>query len=115
MMMVLTTPFMRLPFLERTLPPARADSLAQDLDKRFSQNTQIQSLWLPAIRAQSALDRKNSAAALNTLRVVTSPIELGQIPFADNISCLYHVYIHGEVYLAAGQRCRGRVSQDHQP
>jgi serine/threonine protein kinase/tetratricopeptide (TPR) repeat protein len=81
----------------------RADSLVQDLDKRFPLNTQIQSLWLPAIRAQFALDRKNSAAALNTLRVVTSPIELGEIPFVDNISCLYHVYIRGEAYLAAGQ------------
>jgi hypothetical protein len=28
---------------------ARADSLAQDLGKRFPGNTQMQSLWLPAI------------------------------------------------------------------
>jgi tetratricopeptide (TPR) repeat protein len=82
---------------------ARAESLAQDLGQRFPLDTQIQSLWLPAIRAQFALDRKNSTAALNTLRAVTSPIELGQIPFAENISCLYHVYIRGEAYLAAGQ------------
>jgi eukaryotic-like serine/threonine-protein kinase len=82
---------------------ARADLLAQDLDKRFPLDTQIQSLWLPAIRAKFALDRKNSTAALNTLRTVTSPIELGQIPFAENISCLYHVYLRGEAYLAARQ------------
>jgi hypothetical protein len=31
------------------------------------------------------------------------PIELGQIGFVANISCLYHVYIRGEAYLAAGQ------------
>jgi eukaryotic-like serine/threonine-protein kinase len=81
---------------------ARAESLAQDLGRRFSLDTQMQSLWLPAIRAQLALDRKNATAALNALPV-PSPIELGQIGFADNVSCLYHVYVRGEAYLAAGQ------------
>jgi hypothetical protein len=31
------------------------------------------------------------------------PIELASIPFVNNISCLYHVYMRGEAYLAAGQ------------
>ena len=81
---------------------ARAESLAQDLGKRFPLDTQMQSLWLPAIQAQLALDKKNPAAALNALQAA-SPIELGQIPFVNNISCLYHVYVRGEAYLAAGQ------------
>ncbi len=38
----------------------RAESLAQDLNKRFPLDTQVQSLWLPAVRAQVALDRKNA-------------------------------------------------------
>jgi len=42
---------------------ARAESLAQDLGKRFPLDTQMQSLWLPAIQAQLALDRKNPAVA----------------------------------------------------
>jgi hypothetical protein len=42
------------------------------------------------------------AAALNTLQAA-SAIELGQIYFVANISCLYHVYVRGEAYLAAGQ------------
>ena len=82
---------------------ARADSLAQDLGKRFPLDTQMQSLWLPAIQAQLALDRKNPAAALNALQAAGPPIELGQIGFVANISCLYHVYVRGEAYLAAGQ------------
>jgi hypothetical protein len=41
---------------------ARAESLAQDLGKRFPLDTQMQSLWLPAIQAQLALDRKNPTA-----------------------------------------------------
>jgi serine/threonine protein kinase/Tfp pilus assembly protein PilF len=82
---------------------ARAESLAQDLGKRFPLDTQMQSLWLPAIHAQLALDKKNPAAALNALQAASSPIELGQILFVNNMSCLYHVYIRGEAYLAAGQ------------
>jgi hypothetical protein len=62
----------------------------------------MQSLWLPAIQAQLALDKKNPAAALTALQAA-SPIELGQILFVANISCLYHVYVRGEAYLAAGQ------------
>ncbi len=81
---------------------ARAESLTQDLGKRFPLDTQIQSLWLPAIQAQLALDRKNPTAALNALPAA-SPIELGQIAFVANISCLYPTYIRGEAYLAAGQ------------
>jgi DNA-binding winged helix-turn-helix (wHTH) protein/tetratricopeptide (TPR) repeat protein len=81
---------------------ARAESLAQDLGKRFPLDTQTQSLWLPAIQAQVALNRKNPAAALNALQAA-SPIELGQIVFVANISCLYPTYVRGEAYLAAGQ------------
>jgi serine/threonine protein kinase/tetratricopeptide (TPR) repeat protein len=81
---------------------ARAESLAQDLGKRFPLDTQMQSLWLPAIQAQVALDRKNPALALNALQSA-SAIELGQIPYDISISCLYPVYVRGEAYLAAGQ------------
>jgi hypothetical protein len=81
---------------------ARAESIAQDLNKRFPVDTQLQSLWLPAIRAQAALDRKNPAAAIAALQAAV-PIELGQIIFINNISCLYPTYIRGETYLAAGQ------------
>jgi eukaryotic-like serine/threonine-protein kinase len=81
---------------------ARAESLAQDLGKRFPLDTQMQSLWLPAIRAQLLLDKKKPASALTTLQAA-SAIELGQIQFVTNISCLYHVYIRGQAYLADEQ------------
>jgi eukaryotic-like serine/threonine-protein kinase len=81
---------------------ARAESLAQDLARRFPLDTQMQSLWLPAIRAQVALDRKDPHSALTTLQAA-SPIELGEISFVNNISCLYHVYVRGNAYLAARQ------------
>ena len=81
---------------------ARAESLAQELGKRLPLNTQMQSLWLPAIQAQLALNKKNPASALDALQAA-SAIEWGQIQFVNNISCLYHVYVRGEAYLAAGQ------------
>jgi len=63
----------------------------------------MQSLWLPAVQAQLALDKQNPAAALNALQAATTPLEWGQIAFVQNVSCLYHVYIRGEAYLASGQ------------
>src|SRR5438876_322190 len=81
---------------------ARAEPLAQDLNKRFPLDTQMQSLWLPAIRAQLALNRNNPAGAISALQAA-SAIELGQIAFVANLSCLYPAYIRGEAYLAAGQ------------
>jgi serine/threonine protein kinase/tetratricopeptide (TPR) repeat protein len=84
----------------------RAESLAQDINKRFPLNTQMQSLWLPAIRAQLALDRKSPAQAISDLQAA-APIELGTIPFLNNVSCLYPTYIRGEAYLAAGQGKEG--------
>jgi len=80
----------------------RAASLAQDLGKRLSLDTQMQSLWLPVIRAQLELDRKNPGEALRTLPAA-SRIELGLLLFVDNMSCLYPMYVRGEAYLAAGQ------------
>jgi eukaryotic-like serine/threonine-protein kinase len=81
---------------------ARAEFQGRELEKRFPLNTQIQSLWLPTIKARLAINRKNATVGLDALQA-TSPIELGNIPFGNNVSCLYPVYIRGEAYLAAAQ------------
>jgi serine/threonine protein kinase/tetratricopeptide (TPR) repeat protein len=83
--------------------PARGESLARELAKRSPLDAQMQSLWLPAIRAQLALAKKNPTAAIGLLQAATPPLELGQIQFSLNISCLYPVYVRGEAYLATGQ------------
>lgn len=80
----------------------QAQSLALDLAKRFPLSTQMRSIWLPAIQAQVALEKKKPALALTTLQSA-SPIELGQIVFILNLSCLYPAYVRGEAELAAGQ------------
>jgi serine/threonine protein kinase/tetratricopeptide (TPR) repeat protein len=82
---------------------ARAESLAQDLDKRFPVDTQMQALWLPPIRARVALNRRNPTEAIQDLQPATGPIEFGAIQFLDNISCLYPTYLRGEAFLEARQ------------
>jgi len=82
---------------------ARAESLAQDLDKHFPLHTQMQSLWLPAIRGQVALDRKRPDDAVSALQPAVGDIEMATIAFAANPSCLYPTYVRGEAYLAAGK------------
>ncbi|MGB8591753.1 MAG: hypothetical protein WCD40_10260, partial [Candidatus Acidiferrales bacterium] len=68
----------------------------------FPLDTQMQSLWLPAIQAQLALDRKSPVSAVNAQQGA-SPIELASITYVINISCLYPTYVRGDAYLAAGQ------------
>ncbi len=79
----------------------RAGTLAQSLARRFPLDTQMQWLWLPAIRAQLALNANSPASALN-IPQASSPLELGET-FGNNISCLYPLYVRGNAYLAAGQ------------
>jgi eukaryotic-like serine/threonine-protein kinase len=82
---------------------AQAESLAQDLNRQSPLDTQMQSLWLPAIRAQMALNRKDAAAAITALDPASPPIEYGVSPILDHVYCLQPTYIRGEAYLAAGQ------------
>ena len=97
------------PLLEDTLAlamagdAAHAESLAQELNKRYPLDTQVQSLWLPPIRAQLALNRKNAAPAAITAQGTALPIEFGQLAFVNNLSCLYPTYIRGQALLASGQ------------
>jgi eukaryotic-like serine/threonine-protein kinase len=68
----------------------------------FSLDTQMQFLWLPAIQAQLALNRKHPTEAISDLQAA-STIALGIIQFLVNLSCLYPPYIRGQAFLAAGQ------------
>ena len=77
--------------------------MAGDLNKRYPVDTQMQALWLPAIHAQVALNRKDATAAINHLLPAAPPIEFGLVQSAVSISCLYPTYIRGEAYVAAGQ------------
>ena len=82
---------------------AQANSLVEDLNQRYPLHTQMQSILLPPVRAQLALEQKNSGEAIKDLQAASPPIELALIPFLVNVSCLYPTYIRGEAYLSSGE------------
>ena len=60
---------------------AQAKLLVEDLNQRFPLHTQMQSIFLPPVRAQLALRQKNPNEAIQDLKSVSPPIEFAVIPF----------------------------------
>jgi serine/threonine protein kinase/tetratricopeptide (TPR) repeat protein len=81
---------------------AHARSLSNDLDKRFPQDTVIQSVWLPTIRAEIETNHKNAARSIELLQTA-APYELGMLSSSATNSCLYPVYVRAEAYLSTQQ------------
>jgi eukaryotic-like serine/threonine-protein kinase len=80
---------------------AKAQSLADDLSKRFPEDTLAQRNYLPTVRAQLALDHRDSAKAIEALQPA-APFELGSLTRANvyNFMSLYPVYLLGQAHLA---------------
>jgi eukaryotic-like serine/threonine-protein kinase len=81
---------------------AQVTRLAADLAKRFPQDTVVQSVWLPTIRAQIETDRKNPARGIELLQTA-APYDLGTLSGSASNSCLYPLYVRAEAYLSAQQ------------
>jgi eukaryotic-like serine/threonine-protein kinase len=81
---------------------SHSQSLTYDLAKRFSQDTVIQTVWLPTIRAQVELSRKNASQSIELLQSA-APYELGMLSGSAANSCIYPVYIRAQAYLTAQQ------------
>ena len=81
--------------------------MADNLAKRYPENTIVQLNYLPAIRARIALSSRNAGQAIQLLQAAR-PVELGQPAQAIALN-LYAVYVRGEAYLAAhdGAAARG--------
>jgi eukaryotic-like serine/threonine-protein kinase len=77
----------------------RAQALADDLGKRFPEDTIVQFHVLPTLYAQLALTRTDASKAIEVLQAA-SPYELGDMLGNDP---LYSIYVRGEAYLAAHQ------------
>jgi eukaryotic-like serine/threonine-protein kinase len=79
----------------------RAQALADDLAKRFPEDTVVQFNYLPTVRAQLALNHNDASKAIETLQAAV-PYELGT-PGTGVVftAALYPVYVRGEAYLAA--------------
>jgi tRNA A-37 threonylcarbamoyl transferase component Bud32/Tfp pilus assembly protein PilF len=78
---------------------AQPQTLADDLAKRFPEDTIVQHNYVPTIHAQIELSRKDSAKAIEALQAV-APYELGSPAVAPFIG-MYPVYVRGTAYLAA--------------
>ena len=82
----------------------KAERLANDLQKRFPEDTSVQISYLPVIRAELALNRKAPAKALEILEAAV-PNELG-VPRSSIhalFGALYPVYVRGEAYRMDGR------------
>jgi eukaryotic-like serine/threonine-protein kinase len=80
---------------------SRATQLADDVAKRFPEDTVVQHDYLPMIHATLALRSSDAGAATGALEPA-APYELGQLNDAFTFG-MYPVYLRGEAYLAAKQ------------
>jgi eukaryotic-like serine/threonine-protein kinase len=77
---------------------SRAQALADDLARRFPEDTIVQFNFLPTLHAQLALSRNDAAMAIEILQAA-APYELGDVGTAD----FYPIFVRGQAYLAANQ------------
>jgi tetratricopeptide (TPR) repeat protein len=75
----------------------RTRALADDLEKRFAEDTLVQYKYLPTIRAQLGLQQNEPTKAIEGLQAAI-PYELGSDTFKP-----YPIYVRGLAYLAEGR------------
>ena len=89
---------------------ARAQALANDLSKRYPEDTIVQLELLPTLNAQLALSAKDASKAVEALQAA-APYELGMTVG------LHPIYVRGQAYLAAhgGSKAAGEFQKiiDH--
>jgi tetratricopeptide (TPR) repeat protein len=84
-----------------TKDDARAKALADDLDKRFPEDTIVQFNYLPSVRGRLALNKGDASGAIASL-AAAAPYELGATrAMGLNWTAMFPVFVRGEAYLAA--------------
>jgi eukaryotic-like serine/threonine-protein kinase len=81
---------------------ARAQAMAEDLGKHFSDDTIVHFNYLPTIHARLALSHNDSSKATEALQSA-APYELGTPGAGTFTTALYPVYVRAEAYLAGHQ------------
>jgi predicted Zn-dependent protease len=84
----------------------RSQALADDLEKRFPEDTVVRFGYLPVIRARIALNQGNPAKAIELLQTA-GPYELGASRLL--FGALYPIYMRGEAFLAAHQGAEAAI------
>ena len=81
---------------------SRAQTLADDLKKRFPEDTSVQFSYLPTLRALFALSQNEPYLALEKLQpALRYDLAFPGTAFFAKFGSLYSVYVRGEAYLAA--------------
>jgi tetratricopeptide (TPR) repeat protein/tRNA A-37 threonylcarbamoyl transferase component Bud32 len=83
---------------------SRTQAIADDLSKRYPEDTLVRFSFLPTLLAQLALNRNNAAKAIEVLQTA-APYELGDVGIGD----FYPIYVRGEAYLAVRQGAEAAV------
>ena len=80
----------------------KAQALANDLNKRFPEDTVVQMNYLPSAGAQIALNHRDTSKAIELLQPAIQ-YELGQMGSGAISPSIYPAWVRAEAYRAAGQ------------
>jgi hypothetical protein len=82
----------------------RSRALADDLARNYPEDTSVQYLYLPTLRALFSINADEPAAALESLQAASRfDLAVGGLGFNGFFGALYPIYIRGVAYLAAHQ------------
>jgi len=88
--------------LSGDLPQARR--LADGLAREFPEDTSVQVMYLPTLRALFSLSAGDPAAAIQALQIASRyDLAPGRLGFVGRFGSLYPIYVRGLAYLAAKQ------------
>jgi tetratricopeptide (TPR) repeat protein len=88
--------------LSGDLPQSRA--LAEELAHEYPEDTSVQFMYLPTLRALFSLNADDPAAAIQALQIASRyDLALGRVGFIGRFGGLYPIYVRGLAYLAARQ------------
>ena len=81
---------------------SRSRALADDLARDHPEDTSVQFMYLPTLRALFALDARNPVASIQSLQTASRfDLATGGIGFNGYFGKLYPIYVRGLAYLAA--------------
>ncbi len=83
---------------------SRSQKLADDLERRFPEDTSVRFNYLPTLRALFGLNSGGPAKAIEALQIaVPYDFAVPGISYLGFFGALYPAYVRGEAYLAAQQ------------
>lgn len=83
---------------------SQSQTLVDDLERRFGEDTSARFSYMPALRALLALNHGEPAKAIELLQIaVPHELAITRSSIHGNFGAFYPVYVRGEAYLAAHQ------------